>query len=186
MTIDTCWGRRKIHEKPYWHLVSTQPSAGLTFYQNIRVYKGVMPTISALIKAEPHLENAQTHYSYAKINDEKEKLFEKVRQDKYPALPSRLKTIYLFDDYALVERALKDWFENDPRNVHECRILVGSNTHKADTEWLNCHQNEWEQCSHKYWNGIMSPNAFPEVIVDGVIYFPNYTSFPCPSSFLPK
>ncbi len=70
--------------------------------------------------------------------------------------------------------------------MHECRLLVGAVTHKADTTWLNCHEDEWVNCANKYWSGLMSNDAFPEVIAHGAIYFPNYKEFPKPSDFYNK
>lgn len=184
MIVETCWGPREIIDKPFWHLVPAKGANAMIFYNNVMVGKGALLTVSAGIKAEPHLENAHSPYSISRINDEKEAVFEKIRNEKYPTCPSRLKTAYLFDDYELVERALKEWFQNEVKTVHECRVLSSSVIHRADTAWLNCHRNDWELCANKYWGGIMSEYPFPETIVDGAIYFPTYKSFPSPASFL--
>lgn len=102
--VETCWGPRPIDDAPYWHLV------GLSwlFYNNARVGKGALLSVSAGIEAEPHIHNAHTPYSLARLNDEKEVLFEEVRRTRYPHCPSRLKTLYVFDDYTLVQRALTE------------------------------------------------------------------------------
>ena len=178
MIIDTCWGPREISEKQYWHLVPNNGVNAMMFYNNVRVGKGALLSVSAGIKAEPHIENAQTPYSFSKLGDGKETVFESVRKDTFPTHPSRLKSIYLFDDYSLVERALAEWFSNESKIAYECRVLTGSVIHKADTTWLNCNSINWEEYANKYWAGTMSDDPFPETIVDGAIYFPIYETFP--------
>jgi len=175
--VDTCWGPREIDEKPYWHLVPPSGTYADIFKNNVRVGKGALLSVSAGIEAEPHLENAHTPYSLSRRDDKKEKVFEEVRQKSFPMCPSRLKTIYVFDDYALVERALKEWFSKEPKMVYECRIMTGSITHRADTTWLNCSSEQWVNCAYKYWSGEMSNDPFPEVRVHGVLYFPKWVEF---------
>lgn len=186
MIVDTCWGPKQIDEKPYWHFVPTRGTNAMLFYNNVSIGKGALLSVSAGIQAEPHLENAHTPYSLCRIDDRKERVYEKIRTEKYPTCPSRLKSVYLFDDPNLVERALNSWFRQEPKEVHECRLLAGAVTHKADTTWLNCHEDEWVNCANKYWSGLMSNDAFPEMIVHGAIYFPNYKEFPKPSDFYDK
>ena len=97
--VETCWGPRPIDDAPYWHLVGTS----WLFYNNVRVGKGALLSVSAGIEAEPHIHNAQTPYSFARRDDAKEALFEDIRRTKYPHRPPRLKTLYVFDDYSLVQ-----------------------------------------------------------------------------------
>lgn len=186
MIVDTGLGAREVSEKQFWHLVPAVGPNAMMFYNNVSVGKGALPSISATIRSDPNLENAQTPYSFSRLGDSKEAVFEKVRKDNFPTRPSRLKSIYLFDDYSLVERALTEWFSNENKTVHECRVLIGSAIHKADTAWLNCASNAWEECANKYWEGMMSVSPFPEVIVDGTVYFPTYETFPKPTNFLPN
>ncbi len=184
MIVNTCWGHCEISEKQYWHLVPNRGSNAMMFYNNVKVGKGALLSVSAGIRTEPNIESAQTPYSFSRLGDGKETVFESVRKDTFPKHPSRLKSIYLFDDYGLVERALAEWFSNEEKTIHECRVLIGSAIHKADTTWLNCNPANWEECANKYWAGTMSEKPFPETIVDGAIYFPTYENFPCPTSFV--
>jgi len=172
--VETCWGTRPIEDKPYWHMVGTP----WLFYSNVQVGKGALLSVSAGIEAEPHIHNAQTPYSFARREDEKEELFEKIRQTKYPHCPSRLKTLYVFDDYALVQRSLTEWFPNENKTVYECRVLSGAVIHKADAVWLNSFPHEWVANAENYWGGQMSENPFPEVLVHGALYFPGWEHFP--------
>ena len=172
--VETCWGPRLIDDRPYWHLVAPDGF----FYNNVRVGKGALPSISASIEAEPAIENAHTPYSLSRMQDGKEQVFEEIRKSKYPTRPPRLKSLYVFDDLRLVERALREWFPNERKIPHECRLLTGSAIHKADTAWLNANQEQWRENADKYWQGAMTQNPFPEVIVHGAIYFPDWQRFP--------
>lgn len=174
-TVETCWGARQIEDQPYWHMVGA--TWLFLFNNNVRAGKGALLSVSAGIEAEPHIHNAQTPYSFARRDDEKEALFEEIRRSRYPQYPSRMKSLYVFDDYALVKRALTEWFPNDNKTIYECRILSGSITHKADAVWLNSLQHEWPVNAEKYWSGQMSDHPFPEVLVHGALYFPDWEQF---------
>jgi hypothetical protein len=172
--VNTCWGPRHIDDQPYWHLVA----AGGLFYNNVRAGKGALLSVSAAIEAEPAIENAHTPYSLSRMQDGKEKIFEEIRKSKYPNCPSRLKSLYVFDDYGLVERALKEWFPNERKTPRECRLLLDAVTHKADTVWLNANSDQWMQNSEKYWQGEMTQSPFPEVLIHGALYFPDWQTYP--------
>lgn len=172
--VETCWGPRPVDDTHYWHLMG----ASFLFYNNVRVGKGALLSVSAGIEAEPELKNAHTPYSSSRLNDQKEALFEGIRRARYPYCPSRLKCLYIFDDYELVQRALAEWFPNDEKAVHECRIIAGSVIHKADANWLNAVPDQWAVAAKKYWEGEMSDAPFPEVLVHGALYFPGWQEFP--------
>ena len=172
--VETCWGPRPIDDRPYWHLVAQ----GGFFFNNVRVGKGTLLSVSAGIEAEPAIENAHTPYSLSRMQDEKERVFEEIRRTKFPTCPPRLKSLYVFDDYGLVERALKEWFPNEQKIPHECRLLLGAVIHKADTTWLNANAEQWRESAEKYWQGLRTQNPFPEVLVHGALYFPSWQTFP--------
>jgi hypothetical protein len=175
--VETCWGPQAIDDAPYWHLVSIKFPCLPIFYNNVSVGMGALPSVSAGIEAEPHTHNAQTPYSIARRDDEKEALFEDIRCKRFQHRPSRFKALYVFDDYSLVQRALSEWFPNEKKIVHECRILLRSVTHKADTVWLKASRDQWAVNAEKYWEGAMTAMPFPEVLVHGAIYFPGWESF---------
>jgi hypothetical protein len=175
--VNTCWGQREIIDQVYWHLIPPSGFNAEMFKNNVRVGKGALLSVSASIAAEPHIKNAHTPYSLSNIGDLKERLFEEVRQNKFSCRPSRLKTLYVFDEYSLVERALKEWFQGNPKEIYECRIINGANIFRADTNWLNCAADQWQERASRYWNGEMSENSFPEALVHGALYFPNWLEF---------
>lgn len=172
-TIETPWGPLPFESQPYWHMVGTPR----LFYNNVRIGEGAVLSVSLAIETQPHIHDAQTPYSFARRDAEKENVFEEIRHARYPHRPSRLKTLYVFDDYKLVERALIEWFPNEHRAVHECRVWSDSNVHKADSTWLNALPKEWAVNAEKYWGGGMSEKSFPEVLVHGILYFPGWEDF---------
>ena len=174
LIVETCRGVREIADKQYWHLVPSDGMSAQIFRNNVRVGKGALLSVSAGITVEPEIWNAQTPYSMVRINDEKERIFEQTRQAEFPACPPRMKTLYVFDTLDLVERASEEWFQNERKIIHGCRVISGAVTHKADTVWLNSTEDQWLVNSRKYWNGTMSDNPFPEVLVHGAIYFPDW------------
>lgn len=173
--VDTCWGPREAIDRPFWHLVVA--SGGL-FYNNVRAGRGALLSVSAGIQAEPHLENAHTPYSLTRMHDEKERVFEDVRRTSYPACPSRLKTLYVFDNRGFADRALAEWYSSEPKVAYECRVLAHSVLHRTDAAWLNYSRDQWPACAHRYWRGEMSQNPFAEVLVHGALYFPDWQEFP--------
>ena len=162
-----------VHDRPYWHVVSPHGF----FHHNVRCGRGELVSVSA-IAADPNLKNAQTPYSSARLADPKDAVFEKVREANFPERPPRLKALFVFDDVAIAERALEEWFPNEQKLVHECRIVCGSNIHKADALWLNARVAQFEEHAARYWQGEMTESPFPEVIVNGALYFPGWESFP--------
>jgi hypothetical protein len=173
--VDTYLGPTVLADQVYWHLVSPKQSM---FFNNVRVGKGAVGSVSAYIAANPELALAQTAYSMSRINDDKEKIFDDVRCAINPALPPRLKSFYVFDDRALADRAVAEWFASETKQIFECRVVRGSITHRVDTLWLNAQPAQWKANAEKYWRGEMTSVPFPEVLVQGTLYFPDWKSFP--------
>lgn len=171
--VKTYWGERLIDDRPYWHLASPFP-----FYNNVRCGYGEVHSISATIAANPALTQAQTAYSAGRGDDAKESIFEEVRRARFSTLPPRLKSFFVFDDKALADRANAEWFKNENRAVHECRLVLGSIIHKADAKWLEAPSEHWKESAEKYWSGGLSDSPFPEIIVQGYLYFPDWKEFP--------
>lgn len=171
--VETYWGPKSIDDTPYWHLVK----GPWLFYHNVRLGKGAIFSISAVIETDPCITNAQTPYSSNRINDAKEMIFEKIRRNKFPNHPPRLKIFYVFDDSSLANRALIEWFPNENRIIHECRIIPGAIIHKVDAALLNASTDQWAKNAERYWKGEMTEQPFPEVLVHGGLYFPDWESF---------
>ena len=74
----------------------------------------------------------------------------------------------------MVGRAMNEWCINEPKSVYGCGVRVGARIQRADTNWLNCFEHQWEEYANNYWSGLASNNPFYEVLVHGAIYFPDW------------
>lgn len=172
--VETCWGPTPIGDVPYWLLVA--PSS--RFYKSVRLGRGGVLTFEAAIAHDSAFELALTPPSMIAAQFPREQIFEEVRQTVNPRLPSRLRSAHIFDDQALVERASKERYPNEQRTAHECRLIVGSLIHRADSTWLDADRSQWKESAEKYWNGLMTQTPFPEVLVQGALYFPHWRGLP--------
>lgn len=169
-TVNTCRGEQAVHDTPYWHLALKDD---VIFNNNVQVGSGAFCSTSKIAE-EPGLQNAHTRYSFYNQNDKKEALFEDVRNHSYPHLPTRIKALYLFDDYRLAEEAKTKWFAGEDRVARECRIFVDTIIHRADASWLNTTPDQWQDAAHSYWKGEESNAPFMELVVKGWLYFPDW------------
>jgi len=165
--------RDRLEETPYWHLARF----GWSFQNRGRAPQRMLLSVSAGIETDPELNDSLTPYSLSRRCDPKESVFEQVRRARFPHRPSRLRALYVLDDYSLVVRALAEWFPSERRVVHECRLLAGSVVHRADAVWLDAPRREWASNAEKYWGGVETEQPFPEVLVHGGIYFPRWEFF---------
>jgi hypothetical protein len=173
--VATCWGPTPIGDVPYWHLAAPSPF----FYKTVKAGMGGLLSLEAAIAAhDPSFCNPGRPRPAIVAPDLRESIFEEVRQALNPKLPSRLKSLHVFDDHALVERALKERSANEQQASHECRLIEGSVIHKADAAWLNADESQWRESAEKYWHGLMTHTPFPEILVLGAVYFPDWQGFP--------
>jgi hypothetical protein len=127
---------------------------------------------------EPGLSEAVSHYSFAKLGDPKEAVWEGVRRQSFAHLPSRLKSFYCFENIDLADRAAKEWFGNESRTPLELRITTAAVMHRCDAKLLETTADDWPGSADRYWKGEMTNQPFPEIIVDGPVYFPGWEQFP--------
>lgn len=123
---------------------------------------------------------AVSPYSLLNRQPEKEEFFESIRKAQVGDLPPRLGALFVFDDYALVEKAQEDWYKGEERPVYECRLWVASSSLKADARWLDARREDWPDAARKYWAGEMSDDPFPEIVIKGALFFPDWENFPLP------
>ena len=167
------WQGNNIALRPgsYWHLM---PTNGGLIRNNARVGKGVLYSVSA-IAALPGLSQAVTPYFLGAFNQPREIVWEKARP---PALPSRLKSFYCFESKDLAERAAREWFGNELRTPLELRIATTARVHRCDAKLLEAPEVDWQMSAERYWKGEMTEKPFPETLVHGAVYFPDWEQFP--------
>jgi hypothetical protein len=153
----------------YWHLT---PARGANLLNQVHVGKGIIHSMTA-IRRTPGLSQAVTRYGVFG-NAEKEDAWERARQAVDKNLPTRQHDLFLFDDKAMADRARQTWFPNEDRLLIDARIAVGSRIHRADSRWLDCGPPQWGENAERYWRGEMTDEPFPEIVVDGAVYFPGW------------
>lgn len=150
------------NETEYFHLVGFNKSTV------IGLIDGRNPLASATFaRRDPVLKNATMPYELFNLEKQKEEVFEQIRAKKYPEKPPRLGSFFLFDDPALAKAKNQEWFQGK-RILCKVQLLQGR-TFKADSFWLNCKPENYEENAQKYWSGEMNQNPAPEIIFDGMI-----------------
>ena len=156
----------------FWHLIAE----GSHLPHNILVGKGVCGSTSVLAR-QPGLEAVSTMYGFQAQQDTKEQLWEGARLAEDENLPTRIGSFFLFESEQLANAANDNWYSKNKRQLVKARIVMPSRLHRADTVWLDCNDSDeatWRTNAEKYWRGEMTENPFPEVIVDGALYFPDW------------
>lgn len=167
----------------YWHL-ATQDSLLL---HNVPLGNGIAPTISFMVN-QGGLKGAVTPYAAARGDSPKEELWEEVRKRVAPTSPTRIGAMFLIDSEASAAEINERWFRGENRHLLRARVVGGiSKVAKVDANWLDGLEPTWRERAAKYWSGAISETPRPEIIVEGVVYFPDWEqppfgSFPPPSS----
>ncbi len=170
----TCQGViYKLRPGVFYHLVDPE---GFLLW-NARLSVGLVDSASLIASAEG-LEDVTTLYHFARAQDPKERVWEKIRQVQFPCRPSRFKALFLFDESNAALLTQKAWFPNETRLLLESRVVSQSLIHRADTRWLDACEHQWESAARNYCSGVMTDNPMPEVIVHGSVHFPGWKDSP--------
>jgi hypothetical protein len=153
--------------EPYWHVT---PQRGSNLLNNAYLGEVICWSISA-IRASG-LDGAVTLYGHLNQNRNKEAVWEQIRVERFPALPTRQHALFLFDDEAIANHARVTWFAGQDRVVVEARVVRNANLHRADATLLDGQPDQWESNAARYWRGEMTPAPRPEIVVEGAVYFP--------------
>lgn len=159
--------------KSFWHVSAAN---GLIFH-NAFLGKGVVPSIS-LTNQIPGLEDVVSPYSFKARSDEKEKLWERVRKEINEALPSRLGAFFVVESEDRAKEIAARWFAGEQRNIIKTRIVAGSKIFCADAHWLDSKEENWEEAARRYWNAEKSDRLMVEILVEGLVYFPDWENPP--------
>ena len=100
----------------------------------------------------------------------RELVFESIRKEFYPELPSRQKCIWLIPDN---EKSLEFW-NNKLHNKHQriFKVTVDGNIHRAAQKWLEggtISLNNWYKLAHSYWKGESIGSIEDEILFEGKI-----------------
>lgn len=164
----------------YFHLVDLNAPEGQIFLHNLKLGRGKLTSISLTCEIEKN-SGFQTKYSASCLllgnNKEKESTWEEVRKKSYPSLPSRMKSLYLFDNEELAITKNKQWFDSK-RVIIKVEVAKGSTIHKADAIWLDCNTSQYQVHAENYWAGNTTPSPCWEILVHGVVQVIDWHNLP--------
>jgi hypothetical protein len=150
---------------------------GRVMLHNTRGHKGYLPTRDALAG---FVTDGTILSPYTVFNSEraKEDVWEAVRVQQFPGLPSRRDALFLFESEADLEKASERWWAGQARRTFKTHITEGAALHKADSRLLDSTEDQWEENAQRYWRGAQTDDPILEAVVQGVIYFPEWETFP--------
>jgi hypothetical protein len=104
------------------------------------------------------------------IRINRELIFEDIRKEYYPNLPSRQKGVWLIPND---EKSLEFWksiLRSDNKRIF--KVGVEGNIHRSPQKWLEPGTfpvNKLSMQAHKYWKGEESGNYDDEILLEGKI-----------------
>ncbi len=159
-----------IDNKDFWHLTHD----GGILSHNVLLYQGYYKSISAENPFADPRGFVTIYGAYAQLS-EKEKTWERIRKTEFPDRPTRFNALFLFESKELAENAATEWFGDERRLLVRVRLISDSRRFRADATWLdNVSADNAEDRARHYWEGEMTNNPRPEIIVCGWVYFPDW------------
>lgn len=158
---------RMLYPGIFWHV---SPQSGSPLFNNAFLGKGVVTTISAINKM-PGMAGALTPYAMKVRTDPKEIVWERVRREINPRLPTRDGALFLVRNEEEAKNISAKWFPGENRHLLRAQIIIPSGFWCCDAQWLNANEEKWEQNAHRYWKSEMSDDPKREWLVDGAVYF---------------
>lgn len=148
------------------------------FCHNVKIANGRIIAVSFLKAGDPNLVGALSPYQAFTRERPKEKVFESIRLEEFQNCPSRLGSIFVFDDLDLANKANATWWHGKriilPTNVIEARSIS-----RYDSKHLDTSAHEWEDAARKYWSGILTAAPTPEILVDGIVQLYGWEPYAC-------
>ncbi|WP_203250059.1 DUF2441 domain-containing protein [Cysteiniphilum marinum] len=124
-------------------------------------------------------------YANFNNNQEKENVFESIRQEYYPLMPSRLDSLYCFNDYETANKMNIDWWGGS-RKIFKVRILSREEIDiPIDTNNFRLNYDEFDlnildlnishkEMAHKYFSKKYTDNPVLEVLINGCVKAVDY------------
>lgn len=170
-----CRGRELIlMPDTHWHLAHP---GYMIFYHNVRNGEGVIASLS-LAKQVAGQEDMLNPQVMKAMNDPKEQIWERVREDINPQLPTRIGAFFMSANKVAASMINRRWFGGENRDLVAARAVEHSTIFNADASWLDSSKNEWEAAARKYWSGEATSNPMPEQLLHGAVYFPDWKKPP--------
>lgn len=157
-----------------WHILD--PDFGEILLHSVVVGEGWLHSASAMAATAPpgFVSPYWAKTMMGAVDPRKEAVWEAVRKDVSPDLPSRMGALFLFPTKEEAETSLTDWFKDSGRSIFLRVRMPFHSAHLADGKWLDCIEREWIDCATRYWLGEMRVAPRRELVVDGRVYFPDW------------
>jgi hypothetical protein len=98
----------------------------------------------------------------------REELFEEVRENYFPGLPSRKTCIWVLE-----KKAIRYWSEILGKDFELYKLELTGIMHKADQKHLSCEiisHEEWRRRAFNYWTGVDNRNPVEEeLLFEGIV-----------------
>lgn len=157
----------------YWHLAARDS----LLLHNVPLSQGVSLSMS-MLRQQEGMQDAVTPYLVAHGQSAKELIWEQARRPAGDTLPSRLGAMFVVESRAIAEMLASLWFAGEDRHLLAVRVVAGSAVARLDARWLDGEGRDWPHRAASYWRGELTDNPLPEVLVHGVVYFPDWQSPP--------
>lgn len=145
---------------------------------NARIGKGVTSALDDL------LSGITPSTSRGGVAKEAELLLEKIRAERFPEKPSRLRSYFLNYSKHVAEDRVKEMFRDDRKLVRCHVVLNGAKFHHGDVDIFDrlTGRPDDENLAASYWKEFkpVTPAEFNrlEVIADSMLFFPDWEEFP--------
>jgi hypothetical protein len=161
-------------EGTFWHVAD--PGWSMLF-NNARNKEGLCPSVSLMNQVQGQ-EDIISPQSLKGQSDPRELIWERVWMETDDKLPTRNGSLFVVAKEEAARFICDHWFHGQNRHIIATRILRDSTMFEADANWLECTEKDWEDSARKYWAGEMSDQPFPELLVHGCVYFPDWKKPP--------
>ncbi|ELW1732426.1 hypothetical protein QMT37_004294 [Vibrio fluvialis] len=142
---------------------------------NMEVMKGTIPSAS-YINALTGTSGTVSMYQVANQHQDKESVFESVREAEFPEAPSRLGAIYCFVSEDDANKANADWWDNTREIVAvETREIIAMGVY--DSKQLDAHQADWEEAARRYFSGEHTAEPVLEAVICGRIHIYDWEKY---------
>jgi hypothetical protein len=142
---------------------------------NMEVMKGTIPSAS-FTNALAGISGAVSMYQVANRHQDKESVFESVRQAEFPDAPSRLGAIYCFVSEDDANKANANWWNNAREIVAvEARDIIAMGVY--DSKQLDAPQSDWEEAARRYFSGEHTAEPVLEVVICGRIHIYDWENY---------
>ena len=163
----------------FYHAVPTDRTTpdSLVFCHNLTLNNGELIAESyKRIPGSGHLNHGfQSLYEMFNVEKEKEECFESIRGRLCPHRPSRLGSIFLFDDRTKAEECNLQWWQGS-RSILEAEIVEGT-FGRFDGKHLDSRRQNWQTAALMYWKGMRSDSPRIEVVVQGIVQLHGFEQF---------